>query len=335
MNKKCIGCGLIIQYEDPKKEGYSPKEDSIYCQRCFRLMNYGTFNKVNNKDKYFLDIFKKVNETNDLILFLVDIFNISNAIDIINTYVDSKVILVLTKRDILPKSVKEEKIKDYIKKLNKNKNVIDISFISSNTNFGLDDLYDLINKYKKSNKVYVVGNTNAGKSTFINKIIKNYSKEDTYITTSIYPSTTLDVNEIKINDDLYLVDTPGLIDKDNINNFVSKSTLKRITPKKEIKPYTFQLNENATLYAENLFRLEYVKGEKNSFTIYISNDIIVDRINTVSNLRGKDLIKHELKVKKGEDIVINGLCFIKITKDAIIDLYTIKGVSVIIRNSLI
>ena len=335
MNKKCIGCGLIIQYEDPKKEGYSPKEDSIYCQRCFRLMNYGTFNKVNNKDKYFLDILKKVNETNDLILFLVDIFNISNAIDIINTYVDSKVILVLTKRDILPKSVKEEKIKEYIKKLNKNKNVVDISFISSNTNFGLDDLYDLINKYKKSNKVYVVGNTNAGKSTFINKIIKNYSKENTYITTSIYPSTTLDVNEIKINDDLYLVDTPGLIDKDNINNFVSKSTLKRITPKKEIKPYTFQLNENATLYAENLFRLEYVKGEKNSFTIYISNDIIVDRINTVSNLRGKDLIKHELRVKKGEDIVINGLCFIKITKDAIIDLYTIKGVSVIIRNSLI
>ena len=335
MNKKCIGCGLIIQYEDPKKEGYSPKEDSIYCQRCFRLMNYGTFNKVNNKDRYFLDIFKKVNETNDLILFLVDIFNISNAIDIINTYVDGKVILVLTKRDILPKSVKEEKIKEYIKKLNKNKNVVDISFISSNTNFGLDDLYDLINKYKKSNKVYVVGNTNAGKSTFINKIIKNYSKENTYITTSIYPSTTLDVNEIKINDDLYLVDTPGLIDKDNINNFVSKSTLKRITPKKEIKPYTFQLNENATLYAENLFRLEYVKGEKNSFTIYISNDIIVDRINTVSNLRGKDLIKHELRVKKGEDIVINGLCFIKITKDAIIDLYTIKGVSVIIRNSLI
>ena len=111
--------------------------------------------------------------------------------------------------------------------------------------------------------------------------------------------------------------------------------LKRITPKKEIKPYTFQLTENATLYSENLFRLEYVKGNKNSFTIYISNDIIVDRINTMSNLRGKELIKHKLNVKKGEDIVINGLCFIKVTNDAIIDLYAIKGVKVSLRNSLI
>lgn len=335
MNKKCIGCGLPIQYDDPKKEGYSPKQDSIYCQRCFKLMNYGTFNKVSNKEKYFLDIFKNIKKSNDLILFLVDIFNISNALDIINNYVDNKVILVLTKRDLLPKSVKEEKIEKYIKNLNTNKNVIETILISSNTNFNLDKLYDLIMKYKISNKVYVVGNTNAGKSTFINKIIKNYSDENTYLTTSVYPSTTLELNEIKINNDLYLVDTPGLIDKDNINNFVSKNMLKRITPKKEIKPYTFQLTENATLYSENLFRLEYVKGNKNSFTIYISNDIIVDRINTMSNLRGKELIKHKLNVKKGEDIVINGLCFIKVTNDAIIDLYAIKGVKVSLRNSLI
>lgn len=335
MNKKCIGCGLPIQYDNPKKEGYSPKQNSIYCQRCFKLMNYGTFNKVKNKDKYFLDIFKNIKESNDLILFLVDIFNISNAIDIINEYINNKVILVLTKRDILPKSVKEEKIENYIKNINKNNNVINTMIISSNTNFNLDKLYDLIMKYKNSNKVYVVGNTNAGKSTFINKIIKNYSDKNIYLTTSIYPSTTLDLNEIKLNNDLFLIDTPGLIDKDNINNFVSKNTLRRITPKKEIKPYTFQLNEGATLYSENLFRLEYVKGNKNSFTIYISNDIIVDRINTMSNLRGKELIKHELSVKKGEDIVINGLCFIKITNDAIINLYTIKGVKVSIRNSLI
>ena len=47
--------------------------------------------------------------------------------------------------------------------------------ISSNKNYNFDALYELINKYKKSENVYVVGYTNAGKSTMINKIIYNYS----------------------------------------------------------------------------------------------------------------------------------------------------------------
>lgn len=335
MNRKCIGCGLLLQNTNPKEEGFTPKEDSIYCQRCFKLINYGSFKEVKNKDKYFFNIFKKVNEKEDLILFLVDIFNLSNSVEIINNYVKSKTILVLTKKDILPKSVKDEKLKKYIESINTNRNIIDTVIISSKNNYNIDYIYDLINKEKISKDVYIVGNTNSGKSTFINKIVKNYSDSDIYLTTSIYPSTTLENNRIKINDDLYLIDTPGVIDKDNINNYVSKGTLKRITPSKEIKPRVYQLLEGATLYSENLFRLEYVKGEKNSFTIYISNDIIIDRINTMSNLRGKTLVKHSLNVKKGEDIVISGLCFIKVKEDAVIDLYSIKDVKVFIRNSLI
>lgn len=335
MNKKCLGCGLLLQYENPSMEGYTPKTDSIYCQRCFKLINYGTFNKIDNKETYFLDIFENVTKTNDLILFLVDIFNISNALDLINKYINNKIILVLTKRDILPKSVKDDKIKKYIiNKCNK-KNIIETIIISSNTNYNFDELYDLILKNKNSNNVYVIGNTNAGKSTFINKMIKNYSEKNILLTTSIYPSTTLELNEIQINENLTLIDTPGLIDKNNINNYVSKTLLKRITPKKEIKPYTFQLEEGAALYAENLFRMEYVKGNKNSFTIYISNDIIISRINIVSNHRGKEFIKTTLNVKKGQDIVINGLCFIKIVNDAVINIYALKGVKVSVRDSLI
>ena len=49
----------------------------------------------------------------------------------------------------------------------------------------------------KNNKVYVVGNTNSGKSTLINKLIDNYSTIDNKkVTTSMYPSTTLDKVEI-------------------------------------------------------------------------------------------------------------------------------------------
>lgn len=338
MIKRCIGCGSILQSIDKDKEGYIDKEKietSNYCERCFRITNYGEYKRVENKKNDYLNIYKDINNTSDLVLFLVDIFNLNDTIDIVNKYINNDVIIVLTKKDVLPKSVKEGKIRKFIKKYNFNKNIIDVCIVSSSTNYNIDLAYELINKHKKSSRVYVAGNTNAGKSTFINKIIKNYSDNINYVTTSIIPSTTLGINEIRINDDLYLLDTPGLIEDDNISEYVSDKMLKKILPKKEIKPRTYQLGEGDSIQSDDLFRLEYVKGNKNSFTIYISNDIIINRINTMSNLRGKELKKHVLNVPAGSDVMVNGLCFIKIVKDAHINLYTIDNVGVYIRNSLI
>lgn len=338
MERKCVGCGCILQSNDKDKEGYIKLEKldtASYCERCFKIINYGDYKKVEDREEDYINIYKNINKTNDLVLFLVDIFNLNSSINIINEYINNKIILVLTKKDILPLSVKEEKIINYVKQMNFNKNIVDIVIISSYNNYNLDNLYEKIKKYKTSKNVYVVGNTNAGKSTFINKMIKNYSSEDLYITTSILPSTTLSINEVKIEEDLYFMDTPGFIEKDNISKYVDAKTLKRILPRREIRPITYQLDEGSTLYSKDLFRLEYVNGVKNSFTIFISNDIIIERINTLTNNRGKELIKHELLVDEGSDVMINGLCFIKITKKAKINLYIPKNVGIYIRKSLI
>ena len=51
----CIGCGAIIQTEDPKGTGYTPQsalnkmlesKGPLYCQRCFRLRNYNELQPV-------------------------------------------------------------------------------------------------------------------------------------------------------------------------------------------------------------------------------------------------------------------------------------------------
>lgn len=337
MNKKCFGCGSILQTIDESKEGYTSKkiEESTYCRRCFKIKNYGDYKRVKDDSTNYLNIYKNINNTNDLVLFLVDIFNINNTLEIINKYLSNEIILVITKKDILPASLKENKIKKFIKNCNFNKNITDICIISSYKNYNIDILFNEIKKRKKSKYVYVVGNTNAGKSTFINKIIDNYSIKKNYLTTSPIPSTTLKTNEIEINDDLVLIDTPGLIDEGSAYNLLNDKMLKRVTPKKTIKPKTYQLREGDSIQSDNLFRLEYVKGEKNSFTIFISNDIIINRINTMTNIRGKELELHKLNVGSKKDIMINGLCFIKIIKEAEINLYTIKGADIFIRNSLI
>ena len=292
MSRKCLGCGAKLQSDNKEKIGYiieSKIDTANYCERCFKLINYGEFKDILTSGKEYIDIYKGINKTNDLVLFLVDIFSINNSIEMINKYINNNIILVITKYDLIPKSVKEDKIKNKIKQYNFNDNIIDIVIVSSKTNYNMDTLYEKILKNKKTNNVYVCGNTNSGKSTLINKFIKNYSDVDIKITTSILPNTTININDIKINNDLVLIDTPGFIENDNISNFISPKELKKVMPNSEIRPITYQIEEGKTLLIDNMLRIEYVKGEKNSFTFYLSNDIIVSRINTMTNIRGTEL----------------------------------------------
>ena len=104
--------------------------------------------------------------------------------------------------------------------------------------------------------VYVVGCTNVGKSTFINRIIKEVTGEGDMITTSHFPGTTLDIIKIPLEDGKALIDSPGIINHHQMAHFVDKKDLKVITPKKEIKPKVFQLNEGQTLFFGGLARFD-------------------------------------------------------------------------------
>ena len=108
MIKKCLGCGAIMQMQDKNKIGYINEEkytDAKYCERCFKLINYGEYKSVVSTGEEYIDIYKNINKTNDLVLFLVDIFNLNSSIDMVNKYINNKIILVITKYDIIPKSV--------------------------------------------------------------------------------------------------------------------------------------------------------------------------------------------------------------------------------------
>ena len=53
------------------------------------------------------------------------------------------------------------------------------------------------------------------------------------------------------------------------------------------------------------------------------------------NEKLKDLVKHELTITEVEDIVVEGLGFIKVMKPADITLYTLKDVGVYTRKSFL
>lgn len=332
--KRCIGCGVLLQDQNLLQEGYTTSLENDVCQRCFRMKNYGEYQVVTKSNDEYLKILKSVGETKDLVLYITDLLNLEENIEEIRSIIPNKMILVLNKKDVLPKSVKEEKLINYLKE--KNIEFEEVIVVSVNKNINIDYLLKRIKYYQTSKNVYVVGHTNAGKSSLINKLISNYSDNTQELTMSPLPSTTLNLVKIDINDHLTLIDTPGLVDNGSILNRVDASIVKKISPKKEIKPRTYQLRKNQSIIIEDLIRIDYVEGEKNSFTLFVSNDLKVKRLlNLFNNDELKDKNKLTYEVKYDEDLVINGLGFVKIVNKGVIDVYIDKDIDTFMRKSLI
>ena len=332
-DKKCLGCGVVLQDENVLQDGYTTSLDNDICQRCFRLKNYGEYTKVSKTNEEYLEILKQVGETKDLVIYITDLLNLEKNIESIREYIPNKMILVLNKKDVLPKSVKEEKLIKYLKDLKADFD--DIIVISVEKNYNIDYLLKRIKFFQTSKNVYVCGHTNAGKSTLINKLIKNYSENTQELTMSPLPSTTLNTVNIEINDHLTLIDTPGLIDSGSITNFVDGKMLKKISPKKEIKPKTKQKKKGQSIIVEDFLRVDYVEGERNSFTVYMSNDLKIKRLLNSRNPVLTDMNKTSLDIGYEEDLVIKGLGFIKIVNKASVYIYINKEVEVFKRKSLI
>lgn len=318
---RCAGCGAFLQNEDVLKEGYTSNLNNKFCERCFNIKNYNKYIKMPNRDYYSL-VKKSINKK-DLVLLVTDFLNLYNLDEI---QLDNPVILVITKTDLLPRGVNREKLLNNIKcKLN----VINKIMVSSKNNYNLDVLYDKILKNKKSNNVYVIGYTNAGKSTLVNKILKNYGCSNGDITVSNLPSTTLDLINVKVNDDINLIDTPGFLDNGSMVLEASKDILKKIIPNKEIRPISYQIKHWQSLIFEDFMRLDL---DDTNIICYISNNINIRR---VYKNKSCELKKYELHIERNQDLVIKGIGFITFKKNSKVTLWLKENVKYLIRNSVI
>lgn len=361
----CIGCGVKIQTENRDEIGYAPKssleKDEIVCQRCFRLRHYNEVQDVNLTDDDFLKILNGIGERDALIVKIVDIFDFNGSwLPGLHRFVgNNPVLLVGNKVDLLPHSVKPNKVINWMKHEAKELGLkpVDVFLVSSEKGHNIKEVTEEIEKYRNGKDVYVVGCTNVGKSTFINRILKEVAGAEDVITTSHFPGTTLDIIEIPLSDGKALIDTPGIINHHQMAHYVDKRDLKIITPKKEIKPKVFQLNEGQTLFFGGLSRFDYISGGRHSFVCHFSNEILIHR----TKLEGADefyskhvgellapprpeqletfppLVRHEFTIKEGKtDIVFSGLGWITVNEPgAKVAAYVPKGVHTLLRKSLI
>lgn len=365
VNVACIGCGVAIQTEDKEGIGYAPpsslEKEHIICQRCFRLKHYNEVQDVALTDDDFLKILNGLGQVDALIVKVVDIVDFNGSfLHGLHRFVGKNpVLLIGNKSDILPKSVKPNKVINWMKYEAKQLGLkpADVLLCSAEKGHHIQEALAAIERHRNGKDVYIVGCTNVGKSTFINRIIKEVTGEGDVITTSQFPGTTLDMIEIPLDDGQAIIDTPGIINRDQMAHVVNKKDLKRVMPRKEMKPKIFQLNEEQTLFVGGLARFDYVSGGRKSFTCYFSNELEIHRTKLekaddlyerhkgelLSPPRQEDeesfpeLVRHEFTFKEEKmDIVYSGLGWITVNEPGVkIAAYAPKGVSVLVRKSLI
>ena len=367
----CIGCGAEIQSENQNKQGYLPKsvveksmeENNLVCKRCFRLKNYNEVSDVELGAEDFYKLIKTLSKKDGLVVKVVDIFDFSGSwiedvIDIVGNNKD--IVLVANKLDLLPKSVKQNKIKQWLFKMLKAKGikVKDILLISAIKNHGIEEAAARIDELRNGKDVYIIGATNVGKSTFINKLIELTTGDKNVITTSHFPGTTLGMIGIPLDRATSIYDTPGIILDYDIAHYLDAKSLKLVMPKKEIKARVFQLNAEQSLFFGGMARVDFVKGERQSFTLYASNLVGIHRTK-LSNADAlfekhlgtllkppfednisifKNQVKKNFKIDDRKiDIVISGLGWITVNSDSgcEIDIYVPEEIEVFVRESII
>lgn len=365
----CIGCGATIQHDSPDKAGFLPQSvmknkesmDEVYCKRCFRLRHYNEVQDVELTDDDFLNMLQELNQENALIVNLIDIFDINGSIisGIQRFAGQNPIIFVANKIDLLPKSLKPARLRQRITEQAHSYGIRpqNVYLISALSKKSVEEFMQKIEKERKGKSVYIVGTTNVGKSTLVNQIIQNATESENTITTSYFPGTTLGKIEIPLDDNNVLVDTPGIIQKSQMSYYLTPKELKIATPRKEVKPRSYQLNEGQTVFYGGLARFDYIQGDGNqSFVFYASNEINLHRTKTekaddlYANHLGEllappykespkalpKLKRYEFTVKEPSDIVFSGLGWVSIDdSETKIAGWAPEGVDVIIRKQLI
>ncbi len=363
--KKCVGCGIELQCEDSKKEGYVPEEkfiteEELLCQRCFKIKNYGQ-NLANNfkKEDYLKEVSKTLKKS-DIILPIFDIVDFEGSFseEILDYLRDYRSIVLVNKIDLLPDFVHPTEIANWVKQRLQEEDIVpdDIAFISAKNKYGINGIIRKINYLfpKQKVKAAVIGSSNVGKSSVINLLLgKNR------ITTSKYSGTTLKSINNRIPDtDITIIDTPGLIPEGRISDLFSSETGLKLVPSGEISRKTFKLTENQIFMFDSLCRFKILETEnleyKPIFSVYSSKDVKFhvtreDRVEellksnffTILSVEEKKrffknkFITHIIEINENEDIAIAGLGWINVKRGPLkIEITLPEGVKATIRPSI-
>ena len=307
---RCHSCGAILQSESTKKPGFISKnivENGIpkipYCNSCYEkrlALNSGDLEQ--EVDKATLKILKDAVATDALVIWVVDLFSFNGTLnpDVVKKVKKLDVVVFGTKRDLFPSNVTDEMLTRFIDERFSDVgiNPIWIKLLGKEANLNTDAVMDKIHELRKGHDVYMIGNNNSGKTTFINKFLKNFENKTKWaIKTEDYPGTNTPVLEIPFSNSSFFYELPDLSNGTSVLTKVEKEVQKIITPKKEIVMTRRFIGAGSSILVGNLACLSVIKGRHASIRVFVGEKVEVKAVDTdkVDAFQEANRKKHILK----------------------------------------
>ncbi len=352
--KKCIGCGEKLQYDNPVLPGYIPKNiletrDNIICKRCFRLKHYGeNLEKEEEKDVYRLEVKKAISEA-DIVIPIFDIIDFESSFtnEIIDLLEDKTILALINKIDLLPSYIHISEVSKWINYYFNENNFFpsDIAFVSAEKKYGVNGIFRKIQYIAKNIlkkkldtkiKIAIMGVSNVGKSRLINLLLDKNSS-----TVSKFSGTTKkNIKNVKNTKEfkLEIIDTPGLIPDGRLSDLLNSDMSYKLVPSGEISRKTYRLKEKMVFMMSNLAYFEVLSNPKNKnssiVSVYASKEVKfhVTNKNKVDELYSNlnffnlldeenyekynknEFITREYTIDENEDLVISGLGYIEVKR---------------------
>ena len=352
--KKCIGCGEKLQYDNPVLPGYIPKNiletrDNIICKRCFRLKHYGeNLEKEEEKDIYRLEVKKAISEA-DIVIPIFDIIDFESSFtnEIIDLLEDKTILALINKIDLLPSYIHISEVSKWVNYYFNENNFFpsDIAFVSAEKKYGVNGIFRKIQYIAKNIlkkkldtkiKITIMGVSNVGKSRLINLLLDKNSS-----TVSKFSGTTKkNIKNVKNTKEfkLEIIDTPGLIPDGRLSDLLNSDISYKLVPSGEISRKTYRLKEKMVFMMSNLAYFEVLSNPKNKnssiVSVYASKEVKfhVTNKNKVDELYSNlnffnlldeenyekynknEFITREYTIDENEDLVISGLGYIEVKR---------------------
>lgn len=300
--------------------------------------HYTLVSKNINIDKLINELANRISAKAH-IFYLLDITDLKSSINIkMIKEIEKKgnnVTFIVNKYDILPKDVNEERInvwvgenlKTLLSEYNINYSYILVSSKNGhNFDYVIHKLKKIKEQFKKQNesftkqKIYLIGPTNVGKSSFINKLmirsnklidnnhsIQVYDKEDPEIkentakldhllppklTDSPLPGTTIGITKLEhMKLGVKLFDTPGIpCPNSMLYQLDSLVDIIGLTIRNKLRPFSLNIKQGTSIWIGALCRIDVLSGEDKYFSFFFGENVTIHKTNL---LNGEEIFEKQ------------------------------------------
>ena len=307
--RRCCNCGAILQCEHPEEEGYIEEQflqkdlsAMIFCASCYASAKYNLMPAYPTLDENFLVMLQDAQARDALIVYVVDLFSFECSFipEIVETISGLPMIVVANKRDLLPTSVSDASLKEYVAHRFRRAKIQvtheDVLLTSFTSLSDTSNLAKMIQQKRAGHDVYIIGAVGAGKTLFLNAFLRNYeNKTRRSIRRADYPDTKLAVLEIPLDNSSSIYDTPGTSLANSVLSILDEDGRKVVMPKIRVKSRKISLSQSERLFIGGIARIELMSKERCAFKCYFSEEVTLAKHHT----KREESVTVEMMKKKG------------------------------------